>query len=137
MLAMTVVIAWISGDASQLRSAMLVVSVMFVLGVAISLVAFAYSRYVFGGYVRKAHPEAWERLAGGDERSEPTWSASDVTDAMYRFRVGDDDLGDPRVRGLRLRSHRLYAVGMVLILTVPFFLTVLAAVALIRYFRAA
>lgn len=82
-----------------------------VCGSVVLVCAVVFSRYVFDSYVRRHHPDVYRRLT----EDPMLMFATDASKEMARFRVRiDDDLGDKRLRTMKLISQWLYgtAVGL-------------------------
>jgi hypothetical protein len=83
---------------------------LFFLELVILVLAFAASRFYFGGYVRSAHPDIWERLVVRGDRSGVVNLTLffDATPEVGRFRTSSaDDLGDPELASRRRIANRL------------------------------
>jgi hypothetical protein len=68
--------------------------------------AVLFSRIVFDRYVKRHHLDVWRRLRDG--RRAPMLSTDATYEmAVFRSRV-NDDLGDRRLRSMKLTSRKLY-----------------------------
>ena len=94
-----------------------VVAALIIGGVFVYQVALIFSRFVFGGYLKRRHREKWNELCSIDARAASDWISSDATRDMYRFRTKSrENLGDPQIHRLRWISKVLYSLALLLIL---------------------
>jgi hypothetical protein len=79
------------------------------LAIAVALLAFWMTRVHFAGYIRRNHPEQWERLVPQSFPEQLTTMnalAFDASTEMSRFRANSsDDLGDAEIRIRRRRAN--------------------------------
>ena len=94
------------------------------INVIVSLTAWIQCRFAFSRYLRKNHPTKWNELVYSDSYQGPNVFVFDKTTALYDFRTQSrEDLGDPGLRAIRVRSNYLFRMALMLwLLTVAAFL---------------
>jgi hypothetical protein len=87
--------------------------VFAVLGSAAVFVwAVIFSRFFFDRYLKRQHPIIWKRLRAGPGLH---YLGTDANAEMAKFGARiDEDLGDPRLRKMKVISRRLYRFAVAL-----------------------
>lgn len=82
------------------------------------LLAWAYSRLLFNGHLKRYHRDTWEQMVHGEAYQGVNLLSFDKTGQLFEFRYRSrEELGDPALGRIRRTSIRLFRAAIALWLT--------------------
>lgn len=89
--------------------------ILLVADIALWVISYLYSRFVFDSYLKEHHREKWNELTSYQGFAVAKLFSFDRTPQMRTFRMTSKDaLGDDRLQKLRMNSIRLFKSAIIL-----------------------
>lgn len=125
----------INKDSTLMQYAVLIIWICGISGICLYIIAIAFSRILFGGYIKWRHPDMWKRLESTPEERllAGDWRPDDRNLRTYYFRtISEDSLSDHHVARLRSISNWLHRLALALVLSAVAGMLLLGSAALVE-----